>query len=83
LQDLELMNIHGDKISHTSDYFDTIYDLAIQLIKSGKAYTDDTEQAQVRNLNSQLMYEYRRVNQDARGTRKRNCLCSSRRLDRG
>jgi glutamyl-tRNA synthetase len=48
LQDLELLNIRGDKISHTSDYFDQIYDLAIQIIKSGKAYTDDTEQAQVR-----------------------------------
>jgi glutamyl-tRNA synthetase len=52
LQDLELLNIRGDKISHTSDYFDQIYDLAIQIIKSGKAYTDDTEQAQVRIVSS-------------------------------
>ncbi|KAG2157498.1 tRNA synthetases class I, catalytic domain-containing protein [Suillus clintonianus] len=48
LQDLELLNIRGDKTTHTSDYFDQIYELAIQIIKSGKAYTDDTEQLQMR-----------------------------------
>ncbi|KAG2146845.1 tRNA synthetases class I, catalytic domain-containing protein [Suillus bovinus] len=48
LQDLELLNIRGDKITHTSDYFDQIYELAIQIIKSGKAYADDTEQLQMR-----------------------------------
>lgn len=47
LQDLSLLEIHGDKISYTSDYFDTLYDLAIKLIKLGKAYADDTEQMQV------------------------------------
>lgn len=53
LQDLELLNIRGDKISHTSDYFDQIYELAIQIIKSGKAYADDTEQAQMREERGQ------------------------------
>lgn len=48
LEDLSLLNIQGDSITHTSDYFDTIYDLAIRLIKAGKAYTDDTEQALMR-----------------------------------
>ncbi|KAG1761706.1 tRNA synthetases class I, catalytic domain-containing protein [Suillus occidentalis] len=48
LQDLELLNIRGDKITHTSDYFDQIYELAIRIIKSGKAYADDTEQLQMR-----------------------------------
>lgn len=41
------MDIKGDTISHTSDYFDQIYELAIKTIEAGKAYTDDTEQAQV------------------------------------
>ncbi|KAF9246406.1 tRNA synthetases class I, catalytic domain-containing protein [Melanogaster broomeanus] len=48
LEDLELMGIKGDIISHTSDYFDQIYDLAIKMMETGHAYTDDTEQAQMR-----------------------------------
>lgn len=44
------MAIKGDTISHTSDYFDQIYELAIKMIETGKAYTDDTEQTQVRTL---------------------------------
>lgn len=44
------MGIKADTISHTSDYFDQTYELAIKMIKAGKAYTDDTEQAQVRTL---------------------------------
>ena len=34
-------------MTHTSDHFDTLYDYAVKLIKSGKAYADDTEQQQV------------------------------------
>jgi hypothetical protein len=47
LEDLSLIEIHGDRVTHTSDYFDTLYELALKLIKAGKAYTDDTEKAQV------------------------------------
>ena len=48
MEDLRLLGIEGDKVTHTSDYFDHLYDLAIKLIKEGKAYTDDTEQIQMR-----------------------------------
>ena len=47
LEDLDLLNIKGDSVTHTSDYFDQIYELAVKMIKMGKAYADDTEQAQV------------------------------------
>jgi glutamyl-tRNA synthetase len=47
-EDLKLIGITADVITHTSDYFDTIYDLAIQIIKNGKAYVDDTDQATMR-----------------------------------
>ncbi|KAH9833055.1 glutamate-tRNA ligase [Rhodofomes roseus] len=48
LEDLALLDIKGDAVSHTSDYFDQLYELAIKIIKSGKAYADDTEQVEMR-----------------------------------
>ncbi|SNX87630.1 probable GUS1 - Glutamyl-tRNA synthetase [Melanopsichium pennsylvanicum] len=48
IQDLALLGIKGDTTSHTSDYFDTLYKLAIQMIQLGKAYADDTVQEQMR-----------------------------------
>lgn len=42
LEDLELLGIKGDKITHSSDYFQEMYDYCVQLIKEGKAYCDDT-----------------------------------------
>ena len=41
----------GDKLFYSSDYFHTIYEYAVQLIKDGKAYVD--------NLNADEMREYR------------------------
>ncbi|KAF9052843.1 glutamate-tRNA ligase [Panaeolus papilionaceus] len=49
LEDLKLLDIHGDVVTHTSDHFDTLYEYAINMIKTGKAYADDTEQEQMRN----------------------------------
>jgi len=47
LEDLKLLDIHGDQFTHTSDYFDELYDLAIKMIKDGNAYTDDTVKEQM------------------------------------
>jgi glutamyl-tRNA synthetase len=44
------MGVKGDAVTHTSDHFETLYNYALQMIKAGKAYTDDTQQAQVRIL---------------------------------
>jgi glutamyl/glutaminyl-tRNA synthetase len=49
LQDLKMLDIQSDLVSHTSDYFDKLYELACRLIQLGKAYADDTEQLQVRD----------------------------------
>ncbi|PFH54261.1 hypothetical protein AMATHDRAFT_186121 [Amanita thiersii Skay4041] len=49
IEDLRLLDIKGDKVTHTSDYFDQLYEYAVQLIKEGKAYADDTEQLQMRD----------------------------------
>ncbi|KAE9409788.1 glutamate-tRNA ligase [Gymnopus androsaceus JB14] len=49
LEDLELLEIRGDVVTHTSDYFDQLYELAIKIIESGKAYADDTEREQMQH----------------------------------
>lgn len=47
-EDLRLIGIEGDVCTHTSDYFDKIYEYAIQIIKDGKAYVDDTDRDTMR-----------------------------------
>jgi len=48
--DLELLGIKPDRpISYTSDYFELLYEYAIELIKIGFAYTDDTPQEEMRD----------------------------------
>lgn len=37
-EDVEWMGWKPVATTHTSDYFDTLYELAIKLIKEGKAY---------------------------------------------
>jgi glutamyl-tRNA synthetase len=47
IEDLKLMDIHGDALSYSSDYFAQMHELAIKMIKLGKAYADDTPQEKV------------------------------------
>lgn len=49
VEDLKLLGIKGDRITHSSDYFQTMYDMCIQMIKEGKAYCDDTPQEKMRD----------------------------------
>jgi glutamyl-tRNA synthetase len=48
IEDLDLLGIKGDRITHSSDYFQEMYDLAVRMIKEGKAYCDDTVQEKMR-----------------------------------
>uniref|UniRef100_A0A6M2DHN3 Putative trna synthetase class i n=1 Tax=Xenopsylla cheopis TaxID=163159 RepID=A0A6M2DHN3_XENCH len=43
LEDLEMLQIKPDLFTHTSQYFDLMLQYCEQLIKSQKAYVDDTE----------------------------------------
>ncbi len=38
----------GDGLYYASDYFDKLYDIAVQLIKDGKAYVDSLSEEQIR-----------------------------------
>ncbi|KZS88349.1 glutamate-tRNA ligase [Sistotremastrum niveocremeum HHB9708] len=49
LEDLRLMDIVGDQITHTSDHFQRLFDYGVEIIKRGKAYADDTERAQMQD----------------------------------
>ncbi|KAK8208208.1 glutamyl-tRNA synthetase [Phyllosticta capitalensis] len=48
IEDLALMGIKPDRSTHTSDYFQELYEYCIQLIKEGNGYADDTAQEQMR-----------------------------------
>ncbi|KAK8209139.1 glutamate--tRNA ligase [Zalaria obscura] len=44
VHDLELMGIKPDQVTHTSDYFQELYDYCVQMLKDGMAYADNTPQ---------------------------------------
>jgi glutaminyl-tRNA synthetase len=44
----------GDRLYHASDYFDQLYDYAIQLIRDGKAYVCDLSPDQIREYRGTL-----------------------------
>nr|KAJ3422561.1 hypothetical protein HK105_007543 [Polyrhizophydium stewartii] len=48
MEDIGMLGVSSDRVTHTSDYFDQIYDEAIRIIKLGKAYVDDTDQDTMR-----------------------------------
>lgn len=41
--DLGMMKIYPDRISHSSDFFPQMYEYCVQLLQNEKAYADDTE----------------------------------------
>ncbi|QRW15084.1 glutamyl-tRNA synthetase [Ceratobasidium sp. AG-Ba] len=48
LEDLQLLEITPDVLTHTSDNFDKLYEYAVQLLRAGKGYADDTPVEQMR-----------------------------------
>jgi glutamyl/glutaminyl-tRNA synthetase len=84
LEDLHSINIQGDLISHTSDHFDRIYELAIKLIEEGNAYTDNTGQEQVTSIppmGSDIADHFRRcVKKDLMGLRPLTVMITSKKI---
>lgn len=50
-EDIKWLGFKWDEMHYASDYFDTMYELAVKLIKKGKAYVDE--------LNAEQMKEYK------------------------
>lgn len=83
-EDLLLLGIKGDVITHTSDHFKELYQHAIRLIKLGKAYVDDTNQETMRaerfdgidgkNRNMSIEDTLTRFEEMAQGTERVPCF---------
>lgn len=60
LKDIELLGIKPDLITYSSDYFEHMYKLAVQMIKDGLAYCDDTVQEVMREQRGEGIASARR-----------------------
>jgi glutaminyl-tRNA synthetase len=48
MEDVKWLGYHWDGLFYASDYFDQLYEWAVQLIKAGKAYVDDQSANEIR-----------------------------------
>jgi len=54
MQDVKWLGFHWDGLFYASDYFDQLYEWALQLIKAGKAYVDDLSADEIREYRGTL-----------------------------
>src|SRR5215210_4401854 len=54
MEDVRWLGFQWDGLFYASDYFDQLYEWAVQLIKAGKAYVDDLTAEQVREFRGTL-----------------------------
>jgi glutaminyl-tRNA synthetase len=50
MEDVKWLGFEWSQVLYSSDYFETIYNYAVQLIKKGKAYVDDSTAAEIAAL---------------------------------
>ncbi len=53
-EDVKWLGFTWDGEHHASDYFDALYDFAVELIKSGNAYVDDSSPEEMRAMRGTL-----------------------------
>lgn len=49
-EDVKWLGFEWDNLCHSSEYFDQLYDMAVRLIKKGKAYVDSHSEEEVREF---------------------------------
>ena len=54
MEDVKWLGFHWDGLFYASDYFDQLYEWAVQLIKAGKAYVDDLSADEIREYRGTL-----------------------------
>lgn len=54
MEDIKWLGFKWDKVLYASDYFDTIYECAVKLIKKGKAFVDDLSADEIREYRGTL-----------------------------
>jgi glutaminyl-tRNA synthetase len=55
LEDIRWLGVDwGDRLYYASDYFEQLFDFAVQLIKQGQAYVDDLSQEEIREYRGTL-----------------------------
>lgn len=84
LEDISQLGIKLDKISHTSDYFDQILELAEHLIKNGLAFVDDSDQETIskertdcvdsKNRNNSVEINHKLWEDMKQGIKKNSCV---------
>jgi len=53
-EDVQWLGFEWDGLKHASDYFDELYEYAVELIKQGKAYVDSSSAEEVREMRGSL-----------------------------
>ncbi|MBX2836314.1 MAG: glutamine--tRNA ligase/YqeY domain fusion protein [Gammaproteobacteria bacterium] len=53
-EDVTWLGFEWDGLHHASDYFETLYEYAVELIKKGKAYVDSSSAEEVRRMRGTL-----------------------------
>jgi glutaminyl-tRNA synthetase len=53
-EDVRWLGFHWDALFYASDYFDQLYEWAVKLIQSGKAYVDDLSAEEIRKYRGTL-----------------------------
>ena len=54
MADVKWLGFHWDGLFYASDYFDQLYEWAVQLIQAGKAYVDDLSAEEIREYRGTL-----------------------------